>query len=288
MAGMETDKQLYRVFGARPEWVFLLARLPPVGRCVMRSFVVKSLERRTDGVIVPTALDQPIWVIEFQFWEDPHIYTRIVQKMAAVQEEFGMREVRGIIFFGEAKLDPRTQPWASHVRSIVLLDELRRLAERDPDHPLVAVFQPLLAKHASELEQTAGGYFRRLKRSRLKKGVKDALEEVFMSWLGQRLPSRTKQEIEKMLIGELPELLETRMAKDILKIGKEQGLAEGVVEGLVKAVVIVLERKRGRLTRTLRQRIQRLASGQLCQLLAEAEAWESLDPLDAWLAKHGE
>jgi predicted ATPase len=123
----------------------------------MRSFVVKSLERRTDGVIVPTALDQPIWVIEFQFWEDPHIYTRIVQKMAAVQEEFGMREVRGIIFFGEAKLDPRTQPWASHVRSIVLLDELRRLAERDPDHPLVAVFQPLLAKHASELEQTAGG-----------------------------------------------------------------------------------------------------------------------------------
>ena len=65
----------------------------------MRSFVVKSLERRTDGVIVPEALDQPIWVIEFQFWEDPHIYTRIVQKMAAVQEEFGMREVWGLIFF---------------------------------------------------------------------------------------------------------------------------------------------------------------------------------------------
>jgi hypothetical protein len=86
-----------------------------------------------------------------------------------------------------------------------------------------------------------------------------------------------------MLIGELPELLETRMAKDILKIGKEQGIAEG----LVKAVVIVLERKRGRLTRALRQRIQRLASDPLCQLLAEAEAWESLDALDAWLAQHG-
>jgi hypothetical protein len=166
------------------------------------------------------------------------------------------------------------------VRSVVLLDELRRLAERDPDHPLVAVFQPLLAKHASEVEQTAGGYFRRLKSSKLKKGIKQALEEVFMSWLLQRLPNRTKQEIEKMLIGELPELLETRAAKDILKIGEERGL--------VKAVVIVLERKRGRLTKTLRQRIQRLTSDQLCQLLAQAEAWESLDPLDAWLAKHGE
>jgi hypothetical protein len=69
----------------------------------------------------------------------------------------------------------------------------------------------------------------------------------------------------------------------LIKIGKEQGLAEG----LVKAVVILLERKRGRLTRTLRQRIQRLTSDQLCQLLAEADAWESLDPLDAWLAQHG-
>jgi hypothetical protein len=47
---METDKQLYRVFGVQPGWVFELAGLPPVGKCVMRSFTVKSLERRTDGV----------------------------------------------------------------------------------------------------------------------------------------------------------------------------------------------------------------------------------------------
>ena len=199
-----------------------------------------------------------------------------------------MREVRGIIFFGEAKLDPQTPPWASYVRSVVLLDELRRLAERDPDHPLVAVFQPLLAKHASALEQTAGGYFRRLKRSKLKKGVKEALEEVFMSWLGQRLPSRTKQEIEKMIIGELPELSETRMGKDLIEIGEKKGLEKGLEQGLVRAVMIVLERKRGRLTKALRKRIQTLGYDQLCQLLAEAEALESLDPLDAWLTKHGE
>jgi hypothetical protein len=49
-----------------------------------------------------------------------------------------------------------------------------------------------------------------------------------VSWLGQRLPNRTKQEIEKMLIGELPELVDTRAGKDLIKIGKEQGLAEGL------------------------------------------------------------
>jgi predicted transposase YdaD len=95
MAGMETDKQFYRVFGAQPEWVFLLARLPPVGKCTMRSLSVKPLERRTDGVIVPEAPTPPLSVIEWQFGENPLIYTRTVQKMAAVQEEYKSGRCRG-------------------------------------------------------------------------------------------------------------------------------------------------------------------------------------------------
>jgi len=288
---VETDKQVYRVFGAQPDWVFQLAGLPPVGKCVMRSFTVKSLERRTDAVIVPEALDQPLWVVEFQFGENPFIYTRTVQKMAAIQEEFDLRDVRGIIFFAEQRFDPQTQPWTSNVRSIVLIDELRRLAQRTPDHPLVAVFQPLLAERDADLEHAAGGFYLAIKNSKLKKGVKETLEEVFVSWLLQRLPDRSKQEIEKMLIGELPELVDTRAGRDILKIGEERGRAEGrvegLVEGLVEAVVILLESKRGRLSKGLRQRIGALGAKQLRQLLAEAGPWESLAPLDAWLGRRG-
>ncbi|MCY2990034.1 MAG: DUF2887 domain-containing protein [Planctomycetota bacterium] len=276
---METDKQLYRIFEARPQWVLQLAGLPPVGKCVMRSFTVKMLERRTDAVIVPEALDQPLSVVEFQFVKNPRIYTRTVQKMAAIQEEFGLREVQGIIFFGDQRFDPQTKPWTNVVRSIVLTDELRRLAEHTPEHPLVAVFQPLLAEGETDLEREAGGFYRTIKRSRLQQGVKETLAEVFVNWLGQRLPNRSKQEIENMLIGELPELVDTRMGRDLVKIGKEQGLVE--------AVVIVLEAKRGRLTKALRKRLQTLGGGPLRQLLAEAATWDSLDPLDAWLAKHG-
>ena len=159
---METDKQLYRVFGVQPEWVFQLARLPPVGKCAMRSLTVKTLERRTDGVIVPEAPDQPLWAVEFQFGENPFIYTRTVQKMAAIQEEFGMREVQGMIFFGEARLDPQTKPWTSHVLSIVLIEELRRLAERVPEQrgqptgaDLRAAFDNLLAGSAISSDQKA-------------------------------------------------------------------------------------------------------------------------------------
>jgi len=73
---METDKQLYGIFRAKPEWVFLLARLPPVGKCVMRSLTVKPLERRSDGVIVPAAPTPPLAVIEFQYGENPQIGAR--------------------------------------------------------------------------------------------------------------------------------------------------------------------------------------------------------------------
>jgi predicted transposase YdaD len=118
--------------------------------------------------------------------------------------------------------------------------------------------------------------------------VKEALEEVFLSWLIQRLPKRTRQEIEKMLIGELPELVDTRAGQDLIKIGEERGLATGRTEGLAEAVVIVLEGKRGRLAKALQQRIGKLTNDQLCQLLSAADAWESLDPLDAWLAEHGQ
>jgi hypothetical protein len=128
------------------------------------------------------------------------------------------------------------------------------------------------------------GFFHIIKTSKLNRGVKEALEEVFLSWLIQRLPKRTRQEIEKMLVGELPELVETRTGRDLVKIGEERGRAEG----LAKAVVIVLEGKRGRLTKGLQQRIRKLTNDQLCQLLSAADAWESLDPLDAWLAEHGQ
>ena len=195
--------------------------------------------------------------------------------------------VLGMIFFGEARLDPQTKPWTSHVRSIVLVEELRRLAKRAPEHPLVAVFQPLLAGRETDLEHTAGGFYRTIKNSKLKKDVKEVLEEVFVSWLLQRLPDRSKTEIEKMLIGELPELVDTRAGQDILKIGEQRGLKIGEERGLVEAAVILLEAKRGRLTKSLRQRLQTLAAKQLRQLLADAIPWESLDLLDAWLAAHG-
>ena len=67
---MKTDKQVYRIFAAVPDWVFQLAALPSPGRCEFRSVTIKALERNADGMIVPEASDQPLTVIEFQFQKD--------------------------------------------------------------------------------------------------------------------------------------------------------------------------------------------------------------------------
>jgi hypothetical protein len=221
-------------------------------------------------------------VIEFQFGENPQIYTRTVQKMAAVQEEFDMREVQGVIFFAERRLDPRTKPWSGLVRSIVLPDELRRLAERSPNHPLVAAFQPLLAESETELEHTAGGFFRTIKTSKLKREVKQALEEVFLSWLIQRLPTRTRQEIQKMLIGELPELVETRAGQDLIEIGVERGLAAGLIGGHC------VGSQAGTAVEVAAPTDSEVATRPVASTLGAVATWESIEPLDAWLTEHGQ
>ena len=64
---VKTDKQLFKIFEAVPEWLFELTGLPSPGSSTLQSFTVKALERRPDGVVVPEAPDQPLTIVEFQF-----------------------------------------------------------------------------------------------------------------------------------------------------------------------------------------------------------------------------
>ena len=225
---MKTDKELYKIFGVAPEWVFELAGLPSPGTSRLQSVTVKALERQADGVIVPEAPDQPLTVVEFQFQKDDTIYRRTVVEMAAVQDVYPGRVVQSVIFFGYNNLDPKTAPWTQVVRSYVLSDLLRRWERKQPKHPLVAVFKPLLAESEETLQRQAAGYFRAIKQSSLNATCKRTLEEVFVSWLEQRFKDKTKKEIEMMLLGELPDLEETASGKDLIRIGEQRGEKRGI------------------------------------------------------------
>lgn len=276
---MKTDKQLFKIFEAVPEWVFELADLPSPGTSKLRSFSAKALERVADGVIVPDAPDRPLTVIEFQFQKDETIYTRAVVEMAAVQEAHRMRDVQGIVFFGYNNLDPRTSPWTRVVQAYVLPDLLEALERERPEHPLVAVFKPLLAESEESLQREAAQYYRAIKGSELPPASKTTLLEVFVSWLEQRLKHKGKQEIEAMLLGQLPDLEDTQSGKDLIHIGEERGLQQ--------AILVFLKARHGSVPAAVEERIAALSAGDAQRLLEYLPRSAALDDLVQWLAAPG-
>jgi predicted transposase YdaD len=279
---MTTDKQIHQIFEVQPGWVFELAGKSPAPSSEYRSITFKSLERRADGVLIPA---DPSWaqaVVEIQFWRDEWIYMRVVEEMAALQGLDPARPVEGMIFFAEPAYDPQTAPWASVVQHYLLHDAVRQLEAR---HPLVAVLQPLLEPDESRLEREAAGQLRQIRQSGLTERSVRVLMEVFVNWLEQRFQDRGKQEIEAMLLTELPALEKTQSGKDLIRIGEKRGKKLGQRRGLQDAVLTVLASKRLQVSVAQRRLIQRLDAAGCRTLLDQLLKWRTLEPLDSWLAE---
>ncbi len=271
---MRTDKQLLRIFETVPEWIFELTGLPSPGTSTLKSLIVKALERRADGVVIPEATDRPLTVVEFQFQRDATVYPRIVVEMALLQQSYQMRPVQGLIFFGYNELDPKTEPWTRVVRTYLFPDVLRQFEQSHPGHPLVAAFKPLVVEDDSELRRDAAAYYRTIRDSDLPTFCKEALQEVFVSWLEQRFQYLGKKDMEMILLSELPELEETQCGKDLIQIGEARGLA--------KAIVRYLTTRFGAIPGEMEQQIRSLSAEQAerllqfvleCETVAEAAQW---------------
>lgn len=280
---MKTDKQLFQIFSAMPEWLFDLTRLPSPGACEMRSFTVKELQRDPDSVFVPLDVQQPLTVAEFQFQWDENIYTRIVIEMAAVQEAHRQRPVQGVIIFGKPGLDPRTAPWTQVVRSVLLQDVLNDLRQRQPEHPLVHVLEPLLEPDDDTLESTAAGHYRALKECDLDNRRREVLLDVFVNWLEQRFQKKSKKEIETMLSPyELPDIRDTQSGRDLIAIGKLEGKAEGLAE----AIVLIVKDRFRKVPKELEERLPQIPRRSKQHLLRLVTRADSVADIENWLKKN--
>ena len=282
---MKTDKQLFKIFSAAPEWLFELTRLESPGACKMESLNLKDVEQRVDGVIVPNDVNEPLTVVEFQFYDDETIYARTAHEMSGLQLSQNMRGVQGVILFRYASQDPQTPPWNEIIHTYLLRDLIREFEQGHPQHPLVIVFQPVLLSNVDTLELRAREYYRTIKNSDLDDSTKTTLLEVFVSWIEQRLKHKGKKEIEKMFAEELPDLEETQSGKDLIQIGVERGKTEGKKEGEVEVRQKVLLRQLEQKTKTkvdksIKQRIQQIESTRkLDSLLAQVLNIKSVDDL---------
>jgi len=233
---MNTDKHVYEIFAAFPEWVFVLIKRKCHGSYRFTSVTIKAIQRSADGVLFPDLFEEPILVLECQMYLDEQIYGRIVVEMAIIQQEHPGREVQGLVIFGSRDLDPRTDPWARVVSAYYLDELLAELAQTSPDHPLVALFQPLVEKNTDLLRQNAGKYYTQIESFPAVDSSKNKLKDVFLDWLMQRFTNLGKKEIEQMLLGKLPDLRETQAGKDLIAIGIEEGIEQGIEQGIERGI----------------------------------------------------
>ena len=271
---MNTDKQLFQLFAACPDWLFELAGLVSPGASELRSFTVKELERRTDGLIVPKNAKQPLTIVEFQFSRDDSIYRRVVSEMLAAQAAFHGRAVRGLIIFGSRRCDPKTVPWTQIVQSIVIDEAVESLRQKHSRHPLTAVLQPVVEKRLDVLESTAVESFRIIKHSSLSQHRKDILATIFMDWLAQRLPGKNQVEIKAMLFDQLTPLEETRYFQDLVR--------QGVAQGEAAAIWRMLLARFPGAPRSWKTRIERMLSDQRGRLLDFVATCKSLTEIRGW------
>ncbi len=119
---MESDKHLYEIFEANPEWLFELTGRHSPGPSKFVSIAVKAIERRADGVIVPDALAESITVTELQMHADEEIYGRIVIEMAILQSEYKGERLKESSFLAQKNLTPRLSRGPELFRHIIWIN----------------------------------------------------------------------------------------------------------------------------------------------------------------------
>lgn len=282
---MRTDKQIYKILAANPGWFFELTQITDPGRCVFRSVELKDIALTADGVIEPDAAEQPVFIVEFQAQNDEFIYTRLVQEMVLLQRLQPERNVEGVILFLDLSLDPRTEPWCRVVRVFSVLEQLQQLQQHRPEHPLVAVFRPLVESSNENLAANAAECYNQIAFSDLDERLKAVLTEVFVNWLEQRFRDKGKQEIEEMLVGALPDLTETQSGKDLIQIGFKKGEETGEVRGEAKgkreSLLLFLEFRFKDVPEAVREAVSLIQSSEhLDALMRHALQVDSLDDFD--------
>lgn len=275
---MKTDRQVYKILQACPQWFFDLTQIESPGPCSFRSVALKEVSVTADGVLEPQLAGKTWFVVEFQAQFDETVYIRLTLEMALLHRQHPNRKIEGVLIFLDASMDPKTQPWARVIRSFTLAEQLADLEQRQPEHPLIAVFAPLTIASDETLESSAALCYNRIIDSDLDDLTCQTLADAFVSWLEQRFRDKGKQEIEEMLIGALPDLSDTQSGKDLIAIGVQKGEAKGEAKGKRESLLLILRVRFGGVPEAFHDSVMAIESvEQLDELLQQALRIESID-----------
>jgi len=237
---MKTDEFFYTIFKKQPHLLFDLAGIPRLDDYAFESVAVKHLEKRLDGVLRPRRGDGPTVFVEFQGYPDRAIYWRSFRQVATWYEQNPDDRSRFLLLlvFLDPSLDPGPPPTLpvpdDALVRVHLPEELRRLRRGDGEvsrTPLV-VLEPLVVETLDELRRRSELWCAVLNDLKLSAEDRTFWLERLEYAVVQRFPSLTLQEIRTML--QLTPLEETVAGKQLIAIGREQGIKQGVEQGMAR------------------------------------------------------
>lgn len=195
--------------------------------------------------------------------------------MLGAQRAAPERKVQGFIFFGQGVRDPRSEPWSRLVTVLRFDEALKQLAEHQPGHPLVHLLHPIVEESDERLEVEGPDHYRALVDLQEQGAVTPVIPTVFVDLFWKRLSYKTREEINMMLLKDIPNMRDTVLGREIWE--------ESRVETLRDVFTAIASDMFGALTEAMTANVNKLTAEQLQSLIVAVRRMDSLDSLDAWL-----
>jgi len=245
---METDNLFYRLFSVAPDLIHRLADTDPNVAYRFDAPVLKSIERRLDGLLRPATDDptQPLIFLEAQMQPKPELYRRTLSKIALYLDQNDLSNPwRTVAIYPNRdteRLEQEQMREALNLTTIYLSDLPRGVSAEQDCLRLIGTEPLMIPEQAREAAA----------RSRSEGKRTGDLIELISTIVSRKLPELTEREIKEML--ELTPLEKTKPY--------QEGHQDGRQAGQLSLVLLQLNRKQSPLPPELRQQVTALSPTQ--------------------------
>jgi predicted transposase YdaD len=228
---MKTDQLFYELFKLDPRSLFRLVQLNVEGEYAFESVVVKTTEKRFDGLGKRTDGCGPNIFLEIQGYDDPKIYWRLFREVCTYHEQTDTTTpFLAVIVFLDEKYDPgdcrlACLPPDQLIRAN-LMDCLRTVWDNAGS---LTVLKPLAIARKEDMVGEIRQWKADIQALRLPEYKTKTLIDLLEYLIIQRFPELDLKEVTTML--QLTPLEETVAGRQVFQMGLNEGMKKGEKKG---------------------------------------------------------
>jgi predicted transposase/invertase (TIGR01784 family) len=299
---LKTDSIFYQIFQAKPGILFeLLEQSPDLALGYDFSSVeIKQVAFRLDGILLPKAdaLDQTVWFVEIQMQDDPEFYHRFFAEIHLyLKLHPETYDWKAIVIFPDRSTEPKDQRlYRTYLNSEqVHRVYLENFKDSSTESVGIGLMQLIVADTVDAITKAKELLTKTQPLSKTDAKFA-AIIELIETIVIYKFPSLSREEIENML--GLSELKQTKVYREALEEGREEGIATGEQRGRTEGeqtgavrearslILRQLARRVGTLPADVEAQVQALALQQLEALGEALLDFASAEDLRMWLRRN--